>query len=58
MLSHYEFRCFGESQLRKGDKVKALESYQRALEINPNFANAAAAREAVKKLSEETAQKN
>ena len=48
----------GEFQLRKGDKVKALESYQKALEINPNFPNAAAAREVVKKLTEETAQKN
>lgn len=48
----------GEFQLRKGDKVKALESYQKALDVNPNFPNAAAAREVVKKLSEETAQKN
>ncbi|HKV33049.1 MAG TPA: serine hydrolase [Pyrinomonadaceae bacterium] len=48
----------GEFQLKQGDKTKALESYQKALEINPNFPNAAAAREVVKKLSEETAQKN
>jgi CubicO group peptidase (beta-lactamase class C family) len=48
----------GEFQLRKGDKVKALESYQKALEINPNFPNAAVARETVKKLSDELAQKN
>ena len=48
----------GEFLLRKGDKVKALESYQKALEINPNFANAAAARNVVRKLSEETTQKN
>ena len=47
----------GEFQLRKGDKVKALESYQKALEINPNFPNAAAARDVVKKLTEELAQK-
>ncbi|HEX6717812.1 MAG TPA: serine hydrolase [Pyrinomonadaceae bacterium] len=47
----------GEFQLRKGDKVKALESYQKALEIDPNFSNAAAARDVVKKLSEELAQK-
>lgn len=48
----------GEFQLKKGDKTKALESYQKALAIDPNFSNAAAAREVVKKLSEETAQKN
>lgn len=48
----------GEFQLRKGDKVKALEYYQKALEVDPNFPNAAAAREVVKKLTEETAQKN
>ncbi len=45
----------GEFQLRKGDKVKALESYKKALEINPNFPNATAAREIVKKLSDEVA---
>ena len=48
----------GEFQLRKGDKVKALEFYQKALEVDPKFPNAAAAREVVKKLTEETAQKN
>lgn len=48
----------GEFQLKKGDKTKALESYQKALAIDPDFSNAAAAREIVKKLSEETAQKN
>lgn len=47
----------GEFLLRKGDKAKALESYQRALSLNPNFPNAAAARDVVKKLSEELAQK-
>ena len=51
------YDTLGEFQLRKGDKVKALESYQKALEINPNFPNAAAARDVVKKLSEELAQK-
>jgi len=39
--------------LKKGDKTKALESYKKALEINPNFPNATAAREIVKKLSGE-----
>jgi tetratricopeptide (TPR) repeat protein len=52
------YDSLGEFQLRKGDKVKALASYQKALEVDPNFSNAAAAREVVKKLSEETAQKN
>jgi CubicO group peptidase (beta-lactamase class C family)/tetratricopeptide (TPR) repeat protein len=43
----------GEFQLRKGEKVKALESYKKALELNPNFANAENAREIVKKLNTE-----
>jgi hypothetical protein len=34
-----------------------LEFYQKALEIDPNFPNAAVARDVVKKLSEELAQK-
>jgi hypothetical protein len=37
--------------------VKALASYQKALEIDPNIPNAAAARDVVKKLGEELAQK-
>jgi CubicO group peptidase (beta-lactamase class C family)/tetratricopeptide (TPR) repeat protein len=48
----------GEFHLRKGDKLKALQSYQKALEIDPNFPNAPAARDVVKKLSEEVTQKN
>ena len=51
------YDTLGELQLRKGDKVKALESYQKALALNPNFPNAAAARDVVKRLSEELAQK-
>ncbi|HEX3250428.1 MAG TPA: serine hydrolase [Pyrinomonadaceae bacterium] len=51
------YDSLGEFQLRRGDKVKALESYQKALELNPNFPNAATARDVVKKLSEELAQK-
>ena len=47
----------GEFHLRKGEKLKALQSYQKALEVDPNFRNAAAAREVVKKLSEEVTQK-
>jgi len=34
-----------------------VRAYQKALEINPNFPNAAAARDVVKKLTEEMAQK-
>ena len=51
------YDSLGEFHLRKGDKVKALELYQKALEIDPKFSNAAAARDVVKKLSEELAQK-
>jgi CubicO group peptidase (beta-lactamase class C family)/tetratricopeptide (TPR) repeat protein len=43
----------GEFLLRKGDKARALESYKKALEINPNYPNAAAAKEIVTKLSNE-----
>lgn len=49
------YDSLGEFQLKKGDKAKALESYKKALEINPNFPNAAAARETVQKLSSELA---
>lgn len=52
------YDSLGEFQLRKGDKASALASYQKALELDPNFSNAAAARDVVKKLSEELAQKN
>ncbi len=45
----------GEFQLKKGDKAKALASYQKALAINPEFGNATAAKEIVKKLTEELA---
>jgi tetratricopeptide (TPR) repeat protein len=51
------YDSMGELQLKKGDKAKALASYQKALEVNPNFPNAATAREIVKKLSDEQAQK-
>jgi tetratricopeptide (TPR) repeat protein len=46
---------FGEMQLRKGNKTAALDSYKKALELNPNFPNANAAKEIVRKLSEEIA---
>jgi tetratricopeptide (TPR) repeat protein len=51
------YDSLGEFQLRKGEKLKALQSYQKALEIDPNYPNAAAAREVVKKLTEEVTQK-
>lgn len=51
------YDTLGELQLRKGDKAKALESYQTALALDPNFPNAVAARDVVKRLSEELAQK-
>ena len=47
------YDSLGEFQLRKGEKAKALESYKKALEINPSFPNAENAREIVKKLSTE-----
>lgn len=43
----------GEFLLKKGDKAKALESYKKALDANPNFGNAAGAREILKRLSAE-----
>jgi CubicO group peptidase (beta-lactamase class C family) len=43
----------GEFHLRKGEKAKALEHYKKALELNPEFPNASAAREIVKKLTSE-----
>jgi tetratricopeptide (TPR) repeat protein len=43
----------GEFQLKKGDKAKALESYKKALEINPDYPNATAAKAVVTKLSTE-----
>jgi CubicO group peptidase (beta-lactamase class C family)/tetratricopeptide (TPR) repeat protein len=47
------YDSLGEFYLKKGDKAKALEHYKKALEINPNFPNAAAAREIVKRLTSE-----
>ncbi|HKZ02787.1 MAG TPA: serine hydrolase [Pyrinomonadaceae bacterium] len=47
------YDSLGEFHLNKGDKVKALELYKKALEMNPNFGNAARAKEIVKKLSSE-----
>ncbi len=47
------YDSLGEFYLSKGDKAKALELYTKALEINPNFANATNAKEIIKKLSAE-----
>ena len=49
------YDSLGEFQLKKGDKAKALASYQKALATNPEFGNAAGAKEIVKKLTEELA---
>ena len=49
------YDSLGEFQLRKGEKALALQSYAKALEIDPNFPNATTAREIVKKLTEESA---
>ena len=49
------YDSLGEFQLRKGEKAKALASYQKALSTNPEFGNAVAAKEIVKKLTEELA---
>lgn len=49
------YDSLGEFQLKKGEKAKALASYQKALTLNPEFGNAVAAKEIVKKLTEELA---
>jgi CubicO group peptidase (beta-lactamase class C family) len=51
------YDSLGEFQLKKGEKAKALASYRKALETNPNFGNAAAAKDIVQKLSDELAAK-
>jgi CubicO group peptidase (beta-lactamase class C family) len=49
------YDSLGEFQLKKGEKEKALASYRKALETNPEFGNAAAAKVIVQKLTEELA---
>lgn len=49
------YDSLGEFQLKKGEKTKALASYRKALETNPDFGNAAAAKVIVQKLTEELA---
>jgi CubicO group peptidase (beta-lactamase class C family) len=44
---HYDL---GEFYLRKGMKERAVESYKKALEVNPNFPSAENARAALKRL--------
>jgi tetratricopeptide (TPR) repeat protein len=51
------YDSLGEFQLKKGEKAGALESYKKALEINPTYGNAAGAKEIVKKLTDELAAK-
>lgn len=47
------YDSLGEFYLKKGDKAKALEHYKKALEINPDYPAASAAREIVKRLTSE-----
>ena len=47
------YDSLGEFQLRKGEKALALQSYSKALELDPNFPNATTAKEVVRKLSTE-----
>lgn len=47
------YDSIGEFQLKKGEKTKAVASYQKALDTNPTYPNAAAAKEIVKKLTDE-----
>jgi hypothetical protein len=47
------YDSLAETYLGTGEKKLALEFYKKALEAEPNYPNAAAAREAVKKLEEE-----
>jgi tetratricopeptide (TPR) repeat protein len=46
------YDSIGELALKLGQKEKAIRSYQKALEIDPNYTNAAGAREALKKLGQ------
>jgi tetratricopeptide (TPR) repeat protein len=46
------YASFGELALNLVQKEKAIRSYQKALEIDPNYTNAAGAREALKKLGQ------
>jgi CubicO group peptidase (beta-lactamase class C family) len=45
------YDSLGEFYMNKGDKAKAVELYRKALEIDPNYPNAAGARAILQKLS-------
>ncbi len=47
------YDSLGDFYAKKGVKDKAIEFYQKALEINPNYPNAEKAKEILKKLREE-----
>lgn len=47
------YDSLGEFYMRMGNNAKAIEFYTKALEVDPNFPNAANARETLKKLKEE-----
>jgi CubicO group peptidase (beta-lactamase class C family) len=49
------YDSFGEFQLRKGEKAKALASYKKALETDASYPNASVAKELVQKLTNELA---
>ena len=49
------YDSLGEFQLRKGEKVKALASYKKALETDASYGNAAVAKGIVQKLTDELA---
>ena len=49
------YDSLGEFQLKKGEKAKAIASYQKALDTNPTYPNAATAKDTVKKLTDELA---
>ena len=49
------YDSLGEFQLKKGEKARALESYQKALDTNPTYPNATAAKGIVQKLTDELA---
>ena len=47
------YDSLAESYLETGEKKLALEFYKKALEVDSNYPNAAAAREVIKKLEVE-----
>ena len=47
------YDSIGDLTIKLGQKDKAIRAYEKALEIDPNYANAPAAREALKKLKQQ-----